>query len=176
MAEPIEIIIRKGTGGDATGFGIPGATPGGPSAEALSRGKGFGTEGQDLLNKSASDSKKIQAMITAYALSNMKRAISYDISQMGNLHGTYIAQAETELAVSYLMKGTAAIVSTAVAGAINPALGIATAVMAVGSEAVSIVQQARTLKTNIAKLDTYNNIMQERSGGTFSNGSRGTNY
>ena len=177
MAEPIEIIIRKGTGGEGTGFGIPGATPGGPSAEALSRGRGFGTEGQDLLNKSASDNKKIQAMVTAFALSNMKRAIAYDISQMGNLHGTYIAQAEVELAVSQVTKligiGTSVATATA-AGGIG--MGIATGVIAVGSEAISISQQYRTLKTNIAKLDTYNNIMQERSGGTFSNGSRGTDY
>ena len=176
MAEPIEIIIRKGTGGDATGFGIPGATPGGPSAAALKRGAGFGTEGQDLINKSNADSKKIVAMVSAFALSNIKRAIAYDISQMGNLHGNYIKQAEIELAISAISKASGIVMGSVSAGLINPGLGLATAVISVGSETVSAVQQYRTLQTNIAKLNTYSNIMQDRSGGTFANGSRGTDY
>lgn len=176
MAEPIEIIIRKGTGGDATGFGLSGATPGGPSAAALKRGAGFGMEGQDLLKQSAADNKKIQAMVTAFALSNIKRAIAYDIAQMGNQTGAYIRQAEIELALGVGTKILGIGTGIGAAAMVNPVLGVATAIISVGSEAISIGQQYRTLQTNIAKLNTYNNIMQERSGGTFSNGSRGTDY
>lgn len=169
MAEPIEIIIRKGQGGSGTGFGLPGMQPEGRTTK-------FGTEFDDLKAKDAADSKRLNAMVAAFALAQTKRAISYGISQYGNQTGNYIKQAEIELAMNLGSRVMGIAGSIVGAAAINPMLAIPTAVIAIGGSAIDLGYQYRTLQTNITKLDTYANIMQERSGNTFNNGSRGTDY
>lgn len=169
MAEPIEIIIRKGQGGSGTGFGLSGMQPEGRNTK-------FGTEFDALKAKDASDSKRLNAMVAAFALAQTKRAISYGISQYGNQTGNYIRQAEMQFGMQVFSTVSGIIGATVGAAIINPMLAVPTALIAVGSTGISLGMEARTLQTNITKLDTYANIMQERSGNTFNNGSRGTDY
>lgn len=169
MAEPIEIIIRKGTGGEGTGFGVPGANV----SENYGRTTKFGTES---LSEDQGANRAEKAAI-AFALASLKREIGYSISQYGNMTGNYIAQAEIELNIQAINNIASIIGSTIVGAKVGGAYGAITG-FAIGATniAVGYVNQWRTLQVNIAKLDTYSNIMQERSGNSYNNGSRGTNY
>jgi len=169
MAEPIEIIIRKGSGGEGTGFGIPNAgmnTPGG-------RSTAFGTEG-GFLNEKQSGDKALIAM-KAFALATLKKQIGYSIAQYGNMTGNYIQQAEIQLAMENINNISslvgAGLIGLKTGGAAGAAVGIGIATANIG---INYFNQFRTLMTNITKLDTYANIMQERSGGIYANDSRGT--
>lgn len=170
MAEPIEIIIRKGTGGEGTGFGVPGANV----SENFGRTTKFGTES---LPEQNSDASKAEKAAIAFALASLKREIGYSISQYGNMTGNYIAQAEIELNIQAVNNIASIIGSTIVGAKIGGGYG-AIAGFAIGATniAVGYVNQWRTLQVNISKLDTYSNIMQERSGNANNNGSRGTDY
>ena len=170
MAEPIEIIIRKGTGGIGTGFGEPAFNPKGRDTK-------FGTEAEDFLSKNKQDGDKAIAAVIAFGIASMKREINYSIAQYGNQTGNYIAQAEMQVA----MEGVNNILSVALATAAGFKYGqapgaIIGAAIATGNIAINYFNQYRTLQTNIAKLDTYANKMRERAGTISSNGSRGTDY
>lgn len=166
MAEPIEIIIRKGTGGEGTGFGIPGSYQAGQG-----RTTAFGTEG--LPENKAAD--RIQSATIIFALNSLRKQLNYELSQYGNKTGNYINQASIELGMEYLnnimsigMSAFAGFKFGGVPGAIS--MGAISAV----NIGINYSNQYRTLQTNIAKLNTYSNIMQERSGNTLNNDSRGT--
>ena len=172
MAEPIEIIIRKGSGGEGTGFGISGATPGGPSRT----GTDFGTEEAKFLGQKT-NADKAQAAAIAFGIATLKRQINYSISQYGNKTGNYIAQAEMELVMEGLNNALSIAGATALGFKSGGVAGaIIGAAISTSSIAIGYYNQYRTLQTNIAKLDTYANIMQERSGNTYNNDSRGTIY
>lgn len=167
MAEPIEIIIRKGTGGEGTGFGIPGAGNNTPNNEKITQ----------IKSSSQRDVEGDRALLAmkAFALATLKKQIGYSISQYGNMTGSYIGQAEQELAME-MINNTLAIGMSAYAGLkIGGFAGAAIAAgIATANIGINYYNQYRTLQTNIAKLDTYANIMQERSGGVYANDSRGT--
>jgi len=169
MAEPIEIIIRKGSGGEGTGFGVPSMK----ESDYSGRTTKMFTEG--LPDKTSGN--KATAAATAFALATLKKAIGYSISQYGNQTGNYIAQSDMELTMSYINTGmgiTGSIAAGAIAGGAYGA--IIAGVIAVGSTAINIGFQAKTLQTNISKLNTYANIMAERSGNINNDNSRGTKY
>jgi len=170
MAEPIEIIIRKGTGGEGTGFGIPGVSV----KEVTGRTTGFGTESLPQQDENA---RRAEKAAIGFALAALKREISYSISQYGNMTGNYIQQAEIQLGMEMLNNviavGAGTIAGAKYGGIPGAVVGFA---ISAGSVATGYVNQWRTLQVNIAKLDTYANIMQERSGNSYNNGSRGTDY
>lgn len=176
MAEPIEIIIRKGEGGTGTGFGIPGAEL---SSAALNRGSMFGKEGETFLkNNSQDDADRFNKSVIAFIIANTKRAINYGISQYGDMTGNYIQQAEFQLA-NEMLNNMLAIGGAFIGGTVktgNPIIGAIAAGFTAGSIGVGYGFQYQSLQRNIQKLDTYSNIMQERSGNTYNNGSRGTEY
>lgn len=167
MAEPIEIIIRKGTGGEGTGFGVPGAK----SEETFGRNTKMFTE--NIENKS--EVRKVQIAAISFAVATLKRQIGFSIGQYGNKTGNYIKQDEIQLGME--MFNNILGVAGATAGGFMygnvPGMIIAGAISA-GSVAIGYSNQYQVLQTNIAKLNTYANIMQERSGNTYNNDSRGT--
>ena len=167
MAEPIEIIIRKGTGGESTGFGVSGAK----IEETSGRTTKFGTEGLE----EDQGAKRFEKAAIGFALAALKRELNYSLSQYGNMTGNYIEQAEIELGLQMINNaitiGVSAIAGLKYGGV--PGM-IAGAVISTGSIVQGYVQQYRTLQTNITKLNTYANIMQERSGNIYNNDSRGT--
>lgn len=167
MAEPIEIIIRKGSGGEGTGFGVSGASGSG------GRNTNFGNEADFLKQKTSGDA----ALKTAagIALGALKRSINYGISQYGNLTGNYIAQADMELQLSRandaLSLASITIAGAKMGGGWGAIVGFAVGVINLG---INYGQQVATLNTNVSKLNTYANIMQDRANGIYSNESRGT--
>lgn len=173
MAEPIEIIIRKGSGGEGTGFGIPSASPSGFSPEG--RDTNFGKEMSNFL-KNGQSGDKMMAMTTALALSSLKKSINYGISQYGNITGNYIQQAQAQYTFGIVSSIAQMGVTTAMAGALNPALGVASAIVQVAGKTIDWGMQVNQLITSVTKLNTYANLMQERSGNSYNNGSRGTDY
>lgn len=170
MAEPIEIIIRKGTGGDGSGFGIAGSN----ESKAM-RGLGFGKEAEDFLKKNEQSGNKMLAAATAAALATLKKSINYQISQYGNMTGNYIEQAEMQLTLS-VVQDIGGVVGATATGAMagGPVGAVIGAVVGTTNLIVNKSFEYRTLQTNVAKLNTYANIMQERSGNMYNNGSRGT--
>lgn len=168
MAEPIEIIIRKGSGGTGTGFGVAGADA--KSAERIN------PIGSETMPEDENVKRAEQAAI-AFSLATLKRQINYEISQMGNRTGNYIAQAETELAMEMLGNVTTVAMATAAGAKYGGVPGaVAGFLISAGSIGIGYANQYRTLMNNIARLDTYANIMQDRSGNANNNGSRGTDY
>ena len=169
MAEPIEIIIRKGEGGEGTGFGIP------SMPQASGRGTAFGTEESFLKEKTIGD--KYQAAAIAFGLATLKKAINYGISQYGNQTGNYISQSQTQALLDTGMTGLGIgmsfVTGTLVGG---PVMGALMGGLALANSAINIGFQQRTLQINIDKLNTYSNIQRERSGNVYNNGSRGTDY
>lgn len=167
-AEPIEIIIRKGTGGTGTGFGIKGAEQ---SSSALQNEENNGL--QDLYKQY----KRIRNFsLVNFAIGAAKRELNYQISQYGNRTGNYIQQSDMQM----LMQGfndISSIIGTGFgAGMItsNAAIGIIAAAIQTANITIGYVNQYRTLQTNISKINTYANIMLDRSGNSLSNESRGT--
>lgn len=167
MAEPIEIIIRKGSGGEGTGFGVPGAN----ANESSGRGTKMFTEGVD----ENQNLKRFTKAVVGFGLATLKRQITYSIGQYGNKTGNYIAQAEIqsgmEIFNNVLGIGTATIGGATMGGVPGAIAGF---VISAANVAIGYNNQYQTLQTNIAKLNTYANIMQERSGNTYNNDSRGT--
>ena len=169
MAEPIEIIIRKGSGGEGTGFGIPGMEQ-------------KDTEKQDTESPTFKLAKRSIIAIGSFALSTAKKAYNYGISQYGNITGNYIGQAEMEMQMELFNNASSVVMAGllgAKAGSIVP--GIGTIVGAVVGSGIAVANigvnnyfKNQTLQTNIDKINTYANIMQERSGNMYNNGSRGT--
>lgn len=169
MAEPIEIIIRKGTGGEGTGFGVPGAK----SEETFGRNTKFGTEGLE----EDQGAKRFEKAAYAFALATLKRQISFSIGQYGNKTGNYITQSEMQLGIE-IFNNVLGIGTATATGAIYGGIpgAIAGFAISAGSVAIGYSNQYQVLQTNITKLNTYANIMQERSGNTLNNNSRGTDY
>ena len=91
--------------------------------------------------------------------------------------GNYIAQADIEMKINAITNaigiGTATVMGGLHGGPLGAAVGFG---ISFGTSAINYNLQQRTLQTNIAKLDTYANIMRERSGNVDNNGSRGTEY
>lgn len=169
MAEPIEIIIRKGTGGEGTGFGIPGA-----QLSEQATGRSTSNNFKDPINYSLTG-KQMAKTAFGLGLIAVKRSINYGISQYGNMTGNYIQQAEIELGLEHLnnisVVGLSIYAGAKLGGPVGAVIGGVTAGFNIG---LNYQAQYITLQTNIAKLNTYSNIMQERSGNTYNNDSRGT--
>lgn len=169
MAEPIEIIIRKGTGGEGTGFGVPGAN--------VSENYGGTNFSEEKKSNNLVPAKALA--LSLYSLGLLKREISFGITQYNNMTGNYIKNAQIEVAMHFLNTAVNTVQSAVIGGIItggNPVgimLGIASSVI---NEGINTTNQVISLYGNILKINTYANIMQERSGNVNNNGSRGTDY
>lgn len=165
MAEPIEIIIRKGSGGEGTGFGIPGAKL---SEQAIDNHNNSKKSEKDTLSQKA---------IVMMGLNFLKREILFGINQYNNMTGNYINQMNIEIAMEHI--GNIHTIATSFVGGLaltggNPIGGAVSALVAATGIAVNYGNKAIGIAGNIIKLNTYSNIMQERSGGVYANDSRGT--
>ena len=169
MAEPIEIIIRQG---GQNGAGLTGSFGGGVGVGSQNVSSRMGAFNQLMGNTSPGDGlfknfDVVSKEIVDYLKGNVKQAISYSISQYGDMTGNYIGQRQ----IQNVMSVTGDMIGVVMAGVKLGAPGLA---VAIAAKTVSASMQLRSFIIDVKKQNIQAEFMRERAGSTLGSGSRGT--